>query len=207
MKYMIDTQETYIIKGHTLCRVVAIVDIPRHGIKRGQRGGFIESECNLSQEGDAFVDERALVYGEGRVCGNALVYGDAHIFDNAIVTDDARVGGRTDVCGETEISGHSYVHNTVCAMADWIGGVLYAYRDASMDPGPVDHLILKDQTVLDCEITGHRWLKRGTYLPLFKPEEQAPSAMDTPEAHLKAKHNAAKDDDDTFVNDRIAAII
>lgn len=207
MKYTLDTQEQYEIAGHTLSRVVAAIDIPRYGIKRGHKGGFVEDESCLSQEGDSFVDERSLVLKGGRVEEDAFTYGDTHVFNGAIVAGKAQVGGRTDVCGKTIISGCSHIHNTVCSVADWAGGtLLFAYRDASMDPGVVDHLVLKDQIITDCEITGSKWLKNGTYLPLFKPGEPIP-ATDTPEAHLTAKRIAGRSDDDTFVSDKIAAML
>lgn len=49
------------------------------GISRiadGELGGWLESEANLSQEGDAWVYGNAQVYGNARVSGNARVYGD-----------------------------------------------------------------------------------------------------------------------------------
>ena len=42
-------------------------------IAKGELGGFIEKESNLSQYGDAWV------YGDARVYGNAQVSGDARV--------------------------------------------------------------------------------------------------------------------------------
>lgn len=40
---------------------------------KGDLGGYVEKEDNLSQSGDAWV------YGDARVSGNAQVYGDARV--------------------------------------------------------------------------------------------------------------------------------
>ena len=46
-------------------------DIPRHFVRAGDLGGLVESERNLSQEGDAWVSGKALVYGDAKVCREA----------------------------------------------------------------------------------------------------------------------------------------
>ena len=38
-----------------LHRIVALRDIPKHRVKAGDLGGFVRSEKNLSQYGDAMV--------------------------------------------------------------------------------------------------------------------------------------------------------
>lgn len=74
-------------------------------VKRGDLGGFIECERNLSHEGEAWVYDHAQIYGDnalvrgnGRVRGCAWVMGiveDSGVVDDlAIVCEGARVGGR-----------------------------------------------------------------------------------------------------------------
>jgi len=62
MKYKL-TGETLTHEGKTLHRIEALVDIPLHGIKAGDRGGYIEKEDNLSQEGDARVGDNVIMLG------------------------------------------------------------------------------------------------------------------------------------------------
>ena len=45
--------------------------------KKGELGGFIEKEENLSQEGDAWVSGDARVSGDAQVSGNACLKSDA----------------------------------------------------------------------------------------------------------------------------------
>lgn len=68
----------------------------------GTRGGWIESEANLSQDGICWVDENAWVFGEAwvldaaRVLDVARVFGGARVFGDATVRGDARVAATTD---------------------------------------------------------------------------------------------------------------
>ena len=75
------TEETKELCGRTLHRIEALKDFG--DVKAGGKGGFIEKEENLSQEGDARVSGDAWVYGDARVYGNAQVYGDARVSGEA----------------------------------------------------------------------------------------------------------------------------
>jgi hypothetical protein len=56
-----------------LYRIRALRDIPRHGVEPGDLGGFVESEKNLSQDGDAWVYGGARVFDGAQVCGGAVI--------------------------------------------------------------------------------------------------------------------------------------
>ena len=83
------TDETKGIGGITLHRIRALMDISRYGARAGDIGGWIESESNLSQYGDAWVSDDARVYGNAVVCGDARVYGEALVNGNAEVSGNA----------------------------------------------------------------------------------------------------------------------
>ncbi|MEM4270908.1 MAG: polymer-forming cytoskeletal protein, partial [Candidatus Pacearchaeota archaeon] len=63
--------------GITFYQIEALKDF--NDVKKGERGGWIEKESNLSQEGNAWV------YGNARVSGDAFVYGNAQVSGNARV--------------------------------------------------------------------------------------------------------------------------
>ena len=65
------TDETITHCGHTLHRIRALRDFGT--IKKGDLGGFVESEGNLSHEGDCWVGGDAQVGGNAEVSGNAQV--------------------------------------------------------------------------------------------------------------------------------------
>lgn len=103
-----------------LHRIVALRDIPGHNVKKGDLGGFIKSEENLSQEGDCWVSENASVYGRARVSGNAHVHGtaevlgDVRIFGNAEILENAYIHGSAEVFGSSRVSGNAHVHGSAC---------------------------------------------------------------------------------------------
>ena len=59
------TDETTDVLGITLHRVKALKDFD--DVKKGELGGYVESERNLSQAGNCWV------YGNAKVCDNAKV--------------------------------------------------------------------------------------------------------------------------------------
>src|SRR3990167_4341915 len=61
--------------GVTLFRIEAVVDIPARGVKKGDKGGWLESE--KTSNGNARVSGDARVSGNAWVSGNAEVSGDA----------------------------------------------------------------------------------------------------------------------------------
>ena len=74
-----------------------------YGFKEGDLGGWIESEKNLSQEGDCWVYDNAIVFGEACVFDDALVYGNAQVYGKARVFDDAWVYGNALVSGGVHV--------------------------------------------------------------------------------------------------------
>ena len=67
--------------GHKLFRIKALVSFG--SVAKGELGGYIEQEDNLSQDGNAWVSGDAWVFGNARVSGNARVFGDAQVFGDA----------------------------------------------------------------------------------------------------------------------------
>ena len=114
-KYIL-TEETKTVFGHTLHRIQAVRDF--NDVKRGDLGGFIETEHNLSNEGNAWVYDNAnaygnaIVYGNAKVYGNAAVYGDAMIYGNARVHGYAQVYGNAKVCGNAIVFGNVQVYGS-----------------------------------------------------------------------------------------------
>ena len=85
------TDETREYLGKTLYRIRALRDIPSKNVEEGDLGGFVESEDNLSQEGDAWVSGDAEVCGDAWVCGDAEVCGDARVCGDAEVCEQHRI--------------------------------------------------------------------------------------------------------------------
>lgn len=72
-------------------------------VTKGDIGGWIEKESNLSPEGNCWVYMQARVFGEAIVAENAQVYGKAQVFENAKVYGKARVFEYTKVYGNARV--------------------------------------------------------------------------------------------------------
>lgn len=72
------TNETKIFYGITLYRIKALTDFG--SVSKGDLGGWIEKEDNLSQYGNAWIYDNAKVYGDAKVYGNAKIYGNTEVF-------------------------------------------------------------------------------------------------------------------------------
>ena len=94
MKYTL-TNETKLLYGRTLHRIKALKDFS--DVSKGDLGGWIEKETNLSQNGMCWV------------FGDAKVFGDANVYDNARVYGNARVSGNAKVCGTALVSHNAKV--------------------------------------------------------------------------------------------------
>ena len=62
------TEETKVINGHTLHRIEALKDFGT--VKKGELGGWIETEDNLSQYCNCWVDDEAMVYDANNEMAN-----------------------------------------------------------------------------------------------------------------------------------------
>ena len=88
-KYELVVDDTITLWGWKLFRIKALI---RFGsVDAGDLGGYVCTEDNLSQEGDAWVS------GNAKVWGNAEVSGDAKVWGNAEVSGDAKVSDFGDV--------------------------------------------------------------------------------------------------------------
>jgi NDP-sugar pyrophosphorylase family protein len=96
------TDETNIF-GHK--RIRALRDIPRYTVKKGDLGGFLQSENNLSHNGDCWIADNA------EVSYNAIVYGDAIVFGTASVYGNAWVSGNANISGNAKVSGNAFVYD------------------------------------------------------------------------------------------------
>ena len=149
-----------------LYRIIAIRSFK--GVSAGSIGGWIESEKNLSQTGDAWVFGNAWVsgdaqvsgnalvsgnarvygnawvFGNAQVYGNALVYGDAQVSGNALVSGNAQVYGNAQVFGNARVSGNARVYGNAPVYGDaWVSGNARVYGNLAIDYTPINIIGLK----------------------------------------------------------------
>ena len=70
-------------------------------VVKGDIGGFVDQERNLSQDGDSWV------YGNGLVYENGQVYGDSQVYENS------QVIGNSQVFGDSQVHEGFYLYGNV----------------------------------------------------------------------------------------------
>lgn len=107
--------------GEALFQVKAKISFG--SVSKGELGGYIAKESNLSDEGDAWVSGDAEVSGNAWVSGNAEVYGDARVSGDAWVYGDAEVSGDAEVYGNAEVYGDAWVFGNAWVYGNaWVSG-------------------------------------------------------------------------------------
>jgi len=101
--------EDFIIVGNAkLFRIKALRSF--FNVNKGDIGGFVSNEINLSHHNNAWVYGNARVYGSARVYGNAEVSGNAQVYGSAWVYGGAWVSGNAWVYGNAEVYGDARVY-------------------------------------------------------------------------------------------------
>lgn len=103
-KYERLTEEEHqlVFDGRKLYRIRALRDVMDHAtgriaVRKGELGGYIQHEGNLSQEGSSWI------YDDAKACGNARVSENARLGGHAILLGNARL------CGEASASDHACI--------------------------------------------------------------------------------------------------
>ena len=89
------TEETIKVYDKTLYRIEALRNFS--DVKKGDKGGYIEKEENLSQNGNCWVYDDAMVYGSARVYDNAIVYANSEVYGKAEVYHNAIIFGKSQI--------------------------------------------------------------------------------------------------------------
>jgi len=167
-KYELVPDQQIIVAGTTLHRIRALRDFGK--VKAGTLGGFVRSECNLSQLGDCWVADEAQVYDE------AVVSDDAQIFGRGRVYGQARVGDKGQVLGNGQVFEHGWVfkNGLVFDNAKVFGAAQVrdnglVYGDAEIfdnvrvvNCGQVcDHARIGGKTVVDGQEKGRGFVSQG----------------------------------------------
>lgn len=126
-KYELLKDDFIEILGRKLYRIRALKNFGK--VLAGELGGYIESEKNLSQEGNAWVYDDARICDDAIVCDNAIVmnnawvYGNAKVSDHAVVRNDAIVYNYAQILGNAQLCERSYVFDNaiVCDNAHMYG--------------------------------------------------------------------------------------
>ena len=113
-------------------------------VKIGDVGGFVESEKNLSHEGDCWIYSNARVYDNASIENGAKVYNRCIVCDNAIVKDNARligsvivdrnafVGGNATIKGDSTITDNAKIYDDAMIYHGSIHNYVHIYGNAKI---------------------------------------------------------------------------
>lgn len=90
-----------------LYRVKALRDF--NYVKKGQLGGLVSGEHNLSHGGHCWIGKGAAVVDNARVQGNAQILDQAIVSESAVVEGNALVANYARVGGSARVYGDSFV--------------------------------------------------------------------------------------------------
>lgn len=103
------TDEYITIGDKKLYRIEALKDFA--DVKKGDKGGFVESEYNLSQDSNCWIYDDAKVYDNAAIHGNASVRGNAEIYGNALISGYASIEDNVKIYDNAEIFGHACIYD------------------------------------------------------------------------------------------------
>lgn len=154
-KYRIDRDEYLNIGDTTLYRIIALKDFA--DVKQGDKGGWVRSEENLSQEGKCWIYDEAKATDDSRVLENAqmrnnsILFGSSTIKGYAKIHDYASMHNWSVMIEHAEMFGYSRITN--CAM---MYGNSKMYDDALMS----EHSKMMDDSEMHdkSEISGNACL-------------------------------------------------
>ena len=98
--------------GNGIYQIKALRDFG--DVKKGDLGGFIQKEENLSHFGNCWIYDKASVYGNAHIGNNAKVKDDAFVFGSAVVGGDAIVSERAVIRNQAEVLGYARISGGAC---------------------------------------------------------------------------------------------
>ena len=113
-KYEFTNTDLY-FKEMMLHQIRALKDFGN--VKKGDLGGWIESEDNLSQEGNCWIHDNVKVCNHARVYDNAIIGGNVLITNSAKIHDTAFIYNRNKdrrmvICDNAEIYGATRINGS-----------------------------------------------------------------------------------------------
>ena len=101
-KYEMLKDDTIEVGIRILHRIKALKDF--NDVRKGDLGGYIEKETNLSHDGNCWVSGNAWVSDNACVSDNAKVFGDTQVYGDACVSNNAQVFGNACVSNNAHIT-------------------------------------------------------------------------------------------------------
>lgn len=102
--------------GRTLYRIRALKDFGV--VKKGDLGGYVEKESNLSQTGNAWIYDDAKVMDNAIVKDDATLHHNAEVYDKAIVSGSASINENAILRDKATVSDKAILYGNVILVDD-----------------------------------------------------------------------------------------
>ena len=152
------TDETIEFNGVKLYRIEALKDFGC--VKKGDKGGFVQSEKNLSQLencwifddskaiGNSYVYQNAVLLSNSIICDNAFATGFSWIFGHSIVCEKATITHNARIYFNSVICGNSYVSGNAMLTESRVDGVSEVTGNAEIHDALIkkssDYIVFKN---------------------------------------------------------------
>ena len=100
---LMDKENTIEWKGHTLYRIRALRDFG--DIRKGDIGGFVENENNLSHKGNCWI------YDDAKAMDDSIMYDNSRICDKSELHDDSEMYNYTRMYDYSELHNNSIMND------------------------------------------------------------------------------------------------
>ena len=106
---LMDEKNTIEFEGRTLHRIKALRDFG--DVKKGDIGGFVENDYNLSHEGNCWIYDSAKAMDNSRIYGDSEMYENSKMYGNSKMHDNSKMYGNTIMYDFSELHGNSRMYN------------------------------------------------------------------------------------------------
>lgn len=110
-KYKLLKNDTILIGDRRFYRIEALKDFGN--VKKGDKGGFVQGEHNLSHYENCWVYDNAKIFDNALVCGNAKVYDECRLTQNAKIFGYAEMHQKATASGYVEIFENAKIFDNV----------------------------------------------------------------------------------------------
>lgn len=102
--------------GRTLYRIRALKDFGV--VKKGNLGGYVEKEANLSQTGNSWIFDDAKVMDDAIIKDDAALHHNATVYDKAIVSGSASINENATLRDKATVSDKAILYGNVILVDD-----------------------------------------------------------------------------------------
>lgn len=96
-----DKNLSIVLNGSKLYRIKALRNF--NDVHEGDIGGYIESDKNLSHEGDCWIYDDSKAYDNATVSDNAIVKNSSSVIDNAYIVSNSVIDSNSIISGSSKI--------------------------------------------------------------------------------------------------------